>query len=310
MDIKKGVNCVVMETEDMPVDEEGNRADVVMEGDSIIKRMNLGVLYEQYYNAANRDMSKRVRRIFNIDDNGKGLHPDVPISLNSKGVKKAWEMLLDYYSIVSPLMYEGFVDGTYKGTPEGHVESVIRDGVYVWLPTHNPKSDIEIIKEVESKYPPFRSQLVYKGNSCNVVKTVDKMLIGSIYMILLEKTGSDWSGTSSAKLQHFGIPAKLTKYDKHSTPGKAQPIRMMGETEVRLVSAAAGSDVVADIIDQSNNPSTHKEILYNIYKASKPTHIEEVIDRNKHPVGNGRNLIFTRHIMECAGSKFVYKPEE
>jgi hypothetical protein len=30
-----------------------------------------------------------------------------------------------------------------------------------------------------------------------------------------------------------------------------------------------------------------------------------VVDRNKIPLGNSRNLLYVKHILECAGIKFI-----
>ena len=190
-----------------------------------------------------------------------------------------------------------------------HVESVLREGVYLYLPTDNPAESVEIIQAIRKDYPPHYGPVTYRGRSGNVVTTVNPILIGTVYMILLEKTGGDFSGVSSAKLQHFGVPAKLTKFDKYSTPVREQPVRMLGESEVRSVAAVSGPDVTADTLDQSNSPASHKEILSTIFRTETPTHIPEVLDRRRFPAGNGRNLVFIRHLMECAGAKFIYVPE-
>jgi hypothetical protein len=130
-----------------------------------------------------------------------------------------------------------------------------------------------------------------------------------MYIIKLEKTGGEYSGVSSAKLNHFGVTAKLTKFDKYSSPCRNSPVRLLGEAEVRLITAAAGADVVSDILNQSNDPITHKEVLSSIYSAEKPTFIERVIDRHNYPKDKGRNILFINHVLECAGTRFVYKPE-
>lgn len=62
-------------------------------------------------------------------------------------------------------------------------------------------------------------------------------------------------------------------------------------------------------MDQSNNPTVHKEITANILRAPQPTNIPKVIDRDKFPLGQGRNILFVTHVLECAGIRFVYKPE-
>lgn len=125
-------------------------------------------------------------------------------------------------------------------------------------------------------------------------------------MLLLEKTGSDWSAVSSAKLQHFGLPSKLTNRDKHSAPGRNHPVRLLGEDEVRLFSAMVGSEIAAEFLEMSNNPTAHKHIMANILRADKPTGIENIIDRNVVPKGNARPLVFARHMLECAGMAFEY----
>ncbi|MNV32828.1 hypothetical protein D3C71_1241770 [compost metagenome] len=177
------------------------------------------------------------------------------------------------------------------------------------MPNNNPIDYPTMIDELRAEYPPVYGPVKFIGYTGKEIITKESVLIGSAYIIVLEKTGGDWSGVSSAKLQHHGIPAKITKSDKNSYPGAAQPVRMTGEAEVRLGAATCGGEVWADIIDQSNNPTVGKEILANIYRADKPTDIKEVIDRKEFPVGNGRNNVFVDHILECAGMRFVYKKQ-
>lgn len=283
----KGVICGVWKDEDMPTDIDGNRAEVIMDADSTIKRMNIGRLYEQYLNAASRDMTKRVTNMIQSDS-------------SPSGYKKAFDYLLDYYATVSPKMAELFTGGEYKGSPEYHVNEVIKDGIYLWTPTDLDISSLEMIKAVQAKFPPTLGPVQYRG-----VTTSNDTLIGSMYFLLLEKTGNDWSAVSSAKLQHFGIPARITNQDKYSAPGRQQPVRMLGESEVRLLNAYVGSDTTVELIDRSNNPTTHKEIVNKILTSDTPTNIEEIVDRDKIPLGNSRNLLFVKHQLECAGVKFV-----
>lgn len=266
----------------MPVDEAGRRADFVMDSDSTIKRMNLGRMYEQYINATSDTVTEQVRAI--VAD-GKQ--------------KQAWDYLLGYYEIISPKMADALKDGVVK--PEEHLKEIVEDGIYLYLPTDNEISYMDAVRELRVKYPTTLGPVTYRGRSGRMVKTTRPVLIGSLYIMLLEKTGNDWSGVSSTKLQHFGIPAKLTNNDKHSAPGRQSPVRFLGETEVRLLSAFVGSDLVADLLDQSNNPSVHKEIVYNLLKAENVSNIDQIIDRRKHPLGKSRALVFLRHMLQCAG---------
>lgn len=281
----KGVICDVWPDHWMPVDDAGNRAEVIMDGDSAIKRMNLGRLYEQYYNAASRDVTKRV------------------IEMHAQGVstQDIWNYLVSYYRTVSPRMADLIESPGYPGTKEGHIKSVMEEGVYLWLPTDNPAESVDIVKGIRQNFPPHFGHVTYMDG----VRSADPVLIGSLYVILLEKTGGDWSGVSSSKLQHFGIPARVSNVDKYGTPGRNNPVRILGESEIRLLNATVGSDVSADLLDQSNSPATHKAIVNSILRSDKPMAEEQIIDRRYVPLGNSRSLLFVKHILECAGIRLT-----
>lgn len=294
----KGVICAVWDTEDMPVDEHGNRAECIMDGDSTIKRMNIGRLYEQYINATSRHVTDKIKEWM--------------ANPTPENVDKAWQYVLGYYKILSPRMYDLITGPSYGETPRGHLDAIVRpgsQGVRVWMPTDNPAYSPDIIEQLVKHYPIKITPVTYKGRSGNVVRTVSPILIGSVYMMLLEKTGGDWSAVSSSKLQHFGIPARQTKFDKHSLPGRANPVRIAGESEVRLFAATIGGEATAELLEMSNSPQTHKHIYANILRAEKPTAIKNVVDRTQVPMGTSRALLFVHHALQCNGIEFYYEPE-
>ena len=267
----------------MPVDADGNVADFIMDSDSTVKRMNIGRLYEQYINACSTTLTRRVREMV---DNGQ--------------TEMAKKRLMAYYQILSPKMHEAFQTHEVSSLDD-HVHEVYRNGIYLYLPTDNPVSYMDVVRQLRKEFPPVHGPVRYKGRSGKESITEHPVLIGSMYIMLLEKIASSWSGVSSTKLQHFGIPAKLTNADKHSSPGRQSPVRFLGETEVRLLSAFAGPDLVADLLDQSNNPAAHKEIVNNLFKAERVSDIERIIDRKKFPLGNSRALVFLKHMLRCSG---------
>lgn len=291
----KGVVCEVWPTEDMPLDAEGNRAECIMDGDSTIKRMNLGRLYEQYINATSRHVTNKVREWMG--------------ELTDESIAKAWDYVLGYYKIVSPKMYNLITGPDYTASPRHHLEAIVKSGIYLWYPTDNPVDGPQMIADLAREYPVLYAPITYRGRSGNVSVTKEPILIGSLYVMLLEKTGGDWSGVASAKLQHFGIPAKIARHDKHSSPGRAQPVRILGESEVRGWTAAMGGEAVAELLEMSNNPALHKHIVGNILRADKPTNIRTVIDRKQVPRGGSRALIYVKHALEVAGARFVNVPD-
>lgn len=287
----KGVVVAIWPDEKMPVDKHGNRAEVIVDDSSTIKRMNIGRLYEQYINAASDYITRQL-----------------PAMLGSKTpeeIEKTWLYLLDYYRLVSPVMYNLVLLSPIKEKKLKHIEKVIADGIYLHTPTDTPSHYRNVIREICKRFPDIEGPVTYTGDSGVPCTTKDNVLIGSMYILMLEKTGNTQAAVASAKLQHYGIPSKATNEDKYSGPGREQPIRLWGEAEVRLCAATCGGEVAADILDQTNNPAVHREIVENILHAAQPSNIQRIVDRVKLPMGGGRMHSYVNHFLECAGTGFV-----
>jgi hypothetical protein len=163
-----------------------------------------------------------------------------------------------------------------------------------------------VIGDLAREYPARRGPLWYRGRSGKECVTVNDIAIAEAYTILLEKTGSGWSGVASARHQHHGLPAKLSKQDKFSLPSRANPTRIFGEAEVRLTTTATQGDVVAEMLEMSNSPAAHKCVVGAILRSLTPSNIEDVMDREQIPDGSSRSQVFVAHALECAGLRFRY----
>lgn len=313
----KGVICKIAEPHEMPVDEDGNRADIVMDPNSTMSRMNLGRLYEQYINAASRDVAKQiVQRLGFKGQEPESLPPAVVLSTLESVEKQTpelldtvWNYLLGYYQIVSPKMYIWFTTGQYKGTRLDHLAAVVRDGIYLYIPPESEVEMSEVVQQLERQYRPTYGPVTYVGNSGQKITTKSPVRIGSLYVILLEKIGDDWTAVSSAKLQHYGVLSQVTNADKYSQPTRNQAIRALGEAEVRIYVSYVGSKTTADILDRNANPVTHEEALKTLLTSDKPTNITQLVDRNKTPMGGSKPLQLVRHIAECGGWRFCHIPD-
>lgn len=284
----KGVLCEIRKDEDMPVDASGTRAELIMDSDSTIKRMNVGRLYEQYISAA---AAATVLRLSNV--------------IKEQGYAAGWNYLMGFYGIVSPLMIESINEILVSDEDrKQHIDNVLSRGIYIYTPPNNPVSYRDVIRNLRDNYPAVNGPVTFKGTDGQMVTTKSNVIIGEMYIMLLEKIGNTWAGVSSAKLQHFGIPAKLNS-DKYSSPGRHNPVRTQGESEFRLVAATCGGETAADILDQNNNPQAHANAVENILEADEPTNLRSAVNRELIPRGNGRILTFIRHILECGGFRFT-----
>lgn len=282
----------------MPVDCEGNRADIVMDPNATISRMNLGRLYEQYINGASRQVRKRISEKIPLDKIN---------TASDDEINAVFDYLLGYYKIVSSKMHSWFLDGTYKGTKRDHLREVIKKGIYLYIPPESQEEKSNIVRHLEAHYPQPYGPVTYVGNSGVKCKTKLPVRIASIYIMLLEKTGDDWSAVSSGVLQHFGVLAPIPKSMRHYRPSRNQAVRVMGETEVRILASYVGPEITADIHDRSNSVKSHEAVVYSILTAEKPTDIPCAVNRKEIPLGNSRPLQLVKHLGNCAGWEFRYK---
>lgn len=360
----KGVICQVWKDEDMPVDAWGNRAELIVSALSTMDRMNIGRPIEHEVNGSMEMLSEEIRASMGAasviptqDPNIQHAMDRIRVEMSRRGqtpkadfvgseirdringnVDNAYNELLNFYEISSPKMRELFNSPGYVGTPDYHVQSVLRSGIFLWTPLDSPKPWIHLVYDNEEfmkaksagkdvtpeqfgakfvryggvvgdlaeTYPARRGPVWYRGMSGTECVTTNDIMIASTYMILLEKTGGDWSGVSSARHQHYGLPAKLSKQDKYSLPSRANPVRIFGEAEVRLTTTATTGDVVSEMLEMSNSPAAHKNVVENILRAPQPSNIERVLDRTKIPFGSNRSQVFVAHALQCAGIEFFY----
>lgn len=285
-----------MKPEEMPVDKDGNRADIIMDPNATISRMNLGRLYEQYFNGASRDVVKRISQV---------LQPSTVMTAPQETIDQQFEYLTQYYSCYSTRMESWFRNNPID--KRQHLKKILSDGIYLYMPPDNEKEVRGIVKELEQKFPQTYGPVTYVGNSGRRVTTKNPVRIGSLYIMLLEKTGDDWTAVSSGMLQHFGVLAPIPKSLRHAKPSRTQAIRAIGETEARIYASYVGPEITADILDRNNSVTSHEAVVDSILESAYPSNIENAVDRTKVPLGNSRPLQIVKHILQCAGIQFYYK---
>jgi hypothetical protein len=288
VDKTKGVICDIRPDEDMPVDASGNRAELIMDGTSTVKRMNPSRLIEQYLNACSRELTTRVRE-----------------AVQEKATKEDLNnLILPYYTINNPQMLELVTDDD-GSLLDNHISKILEDGIRLWIPPDNEPEAMDVVRKLRTEYPPVFGPVTYRGMSGEMVTTVNNVLIGSMHIMLLEKTGRNYAAVSSSKLSPFGIPAKLTSADRNAAPCRIQPIRF-GESEVRLFAAFVGGRATSDLFDRTNNPVVRKVIQERLLREKQPTNINTMVNRREYPAGKGRVLELIRHFADCSGWRFTH----
>lgn len=290
----------------MPIDADGNRADIVLDPASTISRMNLGRLYEHYFNAASRDLAKKIRSNLGLSK--------APCSIEKLGccdeslVKQEYDRLMEYYRLVSTRQYNFFSTLSDDEKME-HMADVVSKDIYLNIPIDNDLDSVEMVKDVEAFVKPTYGPVSYVGNSGERCTTKKPVRIAPMYIMLLDKIADEWSSVSTGRLQHFGVLSPTIKSEKFSFPYRNTPTRTIGETEGRIYDSYAGPLCIAEMMDISNNPQTQRHIVNNLLSAETPTNIGKVVDRSVIPFGNSKNLQLVNHSLMCSGIRLTYHPE-
>jgi hypothetical protein len=305
----KGVICKIEEPENMPVDAKGRRADIVMDSNSIIARMCIGRPYETYFGAGCLDVSDDVRANLNIPKQSAKKALKLLKQYSDEQLEWSKQHILKFLGCITPIQQDYYARLNREQWLDV-LANVIQDGIRLGIRTDNPISLDDAVVNVENNFKLCYGPVTYRDLSGRLVTTVDPVRIQPIYLMLLEKISDDWSSVSSGKQQHFGVLSPSTRSEKFSYPWRNSPVRTIGETEGRIFAAYCGRECIAEMMDRSNNPLTHKNEVWNILSADNPMNIDEVVDRNIVPLGNGKQNQLVEHILMVAGIRIEYvKPK-
>lgn len=303
----KGVVCGIWPDHHMPIDANGNYADIIGDGDSVQKRTNTGVLYEQCYNAFRRELEETLRSLFGIDRKRPTRDELLRCKVQHENMSMAWDYTMAFVIKASPIMYEYIQESLEKKlfTKDEFILSILEDRLRTYWPQNTAKSWPEIIKDLRDNFPITFGPIDYVDNNGDTITTVDNVMIGEMYFIRLDKLGEDWAAVNSPKMSAHGTASKLTSTDKYSNPGRTQSTRFWGESEMRLGEAYVGPESIAEQLDRTNNALKHEHILKQIHRSLGPMDIIDVLGCNDYPRGDGRPLQFINHMLECYGAKFA-----
>ena len=286
----KGVIVKILPDNEMPVDKHGNRAELIVDPSSIISRMNVGALYENYVTASAMEVKSQTFEIMN----------------KTNDINKAFNNILNYLKIISPEQFEIYSQIKNDDDKLEIINEVMEKHLFIYYPVDGNKNHIEIIKNIENSiYKPFRDNVTYIVNGKKHTYE-DKIFIGKNYIMLLEKTAENWSSVSSSKTNHFRLPTTLSKENRNKMPWRQNAVRFIGETEVRIFSGYTDPLFTAEVLDRNNNIKAHKNVYENILNSDKPTNIDFIVNRNKVKYGESGPKELIKSITNSVGFKMVY----
>ena len=306
----KGTIIEVWPTENMPVNEDGVRADIIADPRSIVNRLNIGMLYERYTKAgavkAKKLLTDAVKSILNKNHISFGDITELPDNTILQLFK---DYVLDFVELVNKQQYNAYLN-LYKTKDITEIKEIINeiisDKFYIFLRLDSESRKWEIIWKIKhSKFQPPYGQVkfVYDGKEKISKRNI---MIAPTYTVLLNKIGDGGLACSSAKTNHFGLPIVVSKKDKNRLPYRNNPVRILGESESRIIVAYGGRYMLAELRDRAANLETHGELYKNIILSKNPTNVETFLDRTKLPYGQDRPLLLLNSIWKTTGFKLSY----
>lgn len=282
----KGMIVEIRPGSKMPIDKWGNVADIIMDPTSISGRMNAGRLYEIYYGVSSRQMKRKITEyVKTLDFN------------NTKGVNDIFNVVLGYLKIIGNDQYNIFLTATHDEKVEFLKETVEKE-FYVKTTISNPKPYMEVTAELEaSDYALESTKLKIDGEW-----TEHNVVMGPVYLFLLNKSSDNYLATSSSVTNHYGLPVRRNVGDKHTIPFSDNPPRILSETELRFIANNCNSPILAaELKDRSSSSATHKLMYRRLLQEDKPTGLDVLVDRKKHPYGGDEALNIIKGVFGSLG---------
>jgi len=303
----KGVITAVWDDEDMPLDQNGVRADIVMDPSSVVSRMNAGRVYEQYFNGASRQAQLMVREALGVSKvYDRVTMGDINIdSYSHTEINMAMDILLGLLKIIDTEQYTSYLNLDIE-QQKVIVYEVLTEEFYLLYRVSSKRAPYEITSAiVNSPYAPLISNVELTVNGKKKMSH-SPVFIGPLYTILLSKTADNFLSTSSSKTNHYGLPIGVSNSNKHRFPYRNSPVKILSETEVRLIAAYGGRYPLAEIKDRANSIKSQDAIYRNILEATQPTNMYSVIDRKVNPYGDDIAMRLVDNIFNVGGLSINY----
>ncbi len=306
----KGVACRIESPENMPVDADGNRADIITGPDSIPSRMNLGRMYSPYFAAAARDVRRELLEIIGYDRHWQGVMTIETLKeIEQSRFIQMVDHLTKYYYITSPRTYKEFTELLTEEERYQWLTTVFTQ-IYNYFPVDNMRPLETIVNEIEQNFKLTYGPVTYVGHGGVKVTTKNKIRIAPIPIMLLDKIADGWLAASTGKHSNFGILTGRVQGDKYTRPWRCTTPRVVSETEGRIYGPHGSRLLIAEMLDRNGNPIVQHEMARNIIHAKSPANIPKLVDRKKYKFGNTRPLQIVNQFFYCMGTRMAYFPEQ
>lgn len=286
----KGIVSHFLPRSEMPVDEHGNSADMIMGALSTVDRNNTGRSYEGYMGYASRLVKQHIQR--QVD--GRYL-TDI-----SKGeIDEMFDIVLRFLSHVDGKQYLLYSD---PNTDRVEIlQEIIDKELYILYPVDNERKTKEIVESLQNSEFKQIAKPIEMTLGGKRVMSKEPLNLTVMSIMLLSKIADTGMVCNTPRLNHFGDPVSSSKSAKHKTPYRNNAVRALGESDYRLAAANVPPRALAEIRDRTDSFPSQVALYDGILDADNPANIDTVIDRSKHKFGEGTTMKLVNSMLNSAG---------
>jgi hypothetical protein len=257
---EKGVVGIVSPKEDMPRNEYGVHADMVLSPQGVFGRLNVG----QWTECALTFLSDNIIRELRTHNIPYTIGIPLIIEfLGNVNEKQAADVSQFYMSC----------DEQYK---EAFYNDILANGLKIYQPPFWDNCGFEQLRKLYKKYPYQRYRFTYKGQPI-----IRRLVMGRKYVMLLKQTPeSKYSARGLGMQSALGHPSKSIKFKKYGLPYSNTPIRL-GEMEcINLMMMNDPESIAVFLCAYANSQKNREALVSQVMQSPNPFVI------NFHPVEN------------------------
>jgi len=263
----KGVVAKIVPLQQMPCDEYGNYADLIIVTESPCNRLNCGQLYEQYFNHVKGVVARQAGDIAATGD-----------------LEGAFNHILKFCDITWPKFGQIVRQNVQtREALEEFIHDTVKGNMKIVIPPTCKSISSDLILKLAKEFGIRRAPLQitnFDEMSGQMITTTTKFdgLIGSKYVLLIGKLPlAQMLGCSFAFVSQFLTPIKPgSKIAKSESIIGKTPVRF-GEDEVRILVMSIGARETARLLGlYGNSPKAVERLMDQLLNAEKPTCIGSI----------------------------------
>jgi len=317
----KGVVTAIVPDDNMPIDETGRRAEMIMLSQAIPNRTIAGDPLEHYVADAGSRLGEKIRKMLGVDKPSKDsrkvrrfVRDLMKTRATDPLVNEILEMLHRFYMIVNYVQAEGLKVYWDDDSVMGDVihEIILYDVISRIIVDIMPEegADKIILNLYDSEFRTHSGMVSWIGLEGKPITSKSPIVIAPMAVYMLEKLPDNWTASNTIRQNTFGISAVSRKDDMNITPCSANAGVSACQDSTCTMSAMMSTEDLAEQINRLSSPTTVATYTKNILTEPNSFSKDNIIDRSLpgNQIDNGIVLSLLNHVLACGGAKFAYEP--